>query len=57
METVKAIRQDDYGRGLVDQEDKICFVEGLLPDEEAIIQVDQEKKNYRVRTISRKNAT
>lgn len=48
MKTVTAIRQDDYGRGLVDQKDKICFVEGLLPDEEAIIQVDQEKKNYRL---------
>ena len=43
---VKIERLDDFGRGISFVNNKICFVSGVVPDEEVEIEIVKEKKNF-----------
>lgn len=43
---VKCLRLDDKGRGIVKINDKITFINNLLPGEEAIIKIINNKKKF-----------
>lgn len=43
---VKVIKLDDFGRGIAYLNDKICFIENALPDEEVEIKITRETKKY-----------
>ena len=51
MNLVKCERLDDFGRGIVYIDGKVCFVPNLLPLEEAYISVVLDKKKYSVGKI------
>ena len=36
---------DDFGRGIINVDNKICFVKNALPTEEININITKEKKN------------
>lgn len=44
-------RLDDFGRGISNVNGKVVFVPGLLPSEEALINIILDKKNYMVGEI------
>ena len=37
---------DDFGRGIINVDNKICFVKNALPTEEININITKEKKKY-----------
>ena len=41
---VKIERLDDFGRGISFVNNKICFVSGVVPEEEVEIEIVKEKK-------------
>ena len=43
---VKIERLDDFGRGISFVNNKICFVSGVVPEEEVEIEITNEKRNY-----------
>ena len=43
---VKIDRLDDFGRGICFVNNKICFLSGVIPEEEVEIEIVNEKKNY-----------
>lgn len=51
MNLVRCERLDDFGRGIVYIDGKICFVPDLLPLEEAYIDIVLDKKKYCVGNI------
>ena len=51
MNYVKCERMDDFGRGIVYIDGKICFVDNLLPFEEAYVEIILNKKKYSVGKI------
>ena len=52
---MKVLRLDHYGRGIVNVNKKVCFVENALKDEEVEINIKKENKKFllgEARTIS-----
>lgn len=52
---MKVLRLDHYGRGIVNVNNKVCFVENALKDEEVEINIKKENKKFllgEARTIS-----
>lgn len=43
---VKIIKLDDFGRGIAYLNDKICFIENTLPNEEVEIKITRETKKF-----------
>lgn len=49
---------DDFARGIIKTENKICFVKNALPDEEVEVEITKTKKNYnegKIRKIIKKS--
>lgn len=49
---MKIEKLDHYGRGITRVNDKICFVENAITDEEVEINIIKDKKNYQEATVS-----
>ena len=46
MDKVTITKLDHFGRGITNINDKICFIDKALPNEECEIEITNDKKNY-----------